>query len=139
MKYGTLHTQGKAAYAQHNGPHITLHSNGKVTSWVERAKPKPVVKRVLVATATLADGASTAKVYKLTPNHYKADVFAGGTKVDALVAKGRAAYGQSNGVHVALQSDGNLTSWVDEDPPPTPEPDDSDQPDPVTPGAVQVG
>ncbi len=91
----------------------------------------------------LADKVSQAKVYRLTADHYEADVFAGGTKVDTLVAKGRAAYGQNNGLHVALQPDGSLTSWVDETPTPTPtlEPDGSDQPQPDVPdsAAPQAG
>ncbi|MGP4007067.1 hypothetical protein [Streptomyces sp. 4N124] len=127
VKYGTLYTNGKAAppaHAQHNGLHVTLHPNGKVTSWVERAEPnpKPVVKRVLVANATLADGTSTAKVYQLSPGHYEAEIFADGTKIDTLVTKGRAAYGQNNGLYVALQPDGQLTSWVDQTPAPDPTP-----------------
>ena len=58
LKYGTMTAKGRAAHAEHNGLHITLGANGKVTSWAERAKPqpKPVVKRVLLASATLADG-----------------------------------------------------------------------------------
>ncbi|OLZ73581.1 hypothetical protein AV521_05875 [Streptomyces sp. IMTB 2501] len=125
-KYGTLATKGrgKPAHGGHNGLHVTLHPNGKVTSWVERAKPKPkpqpVAKRILVSVATLADDVSTGKVYKLGANHYEADIYAHGTKLDTLVAKGRAAYGENNGLHVALKPDGRLTSWVDDAPRPEP-------------------
>lgn len=130
-KYGTLVAQGKPAHGQHNGLHITLRPNGTVTSWVEQAKPqprpKPVVKRVLVATAPLADGASTARIYKLTASHYEADIYAGGVRLDTLVADGRPAYGQNNGLHVVLQPDGQLRSWVDEAPAPAPRPDGGDQ------------
>ncbi|KMS73946.1 hypothetical protein ACM01_16515 [Streptomyces viridochromogenes] len=118
-RYGALYTQGRAAYAQHNGLHITLHPDGKVTSWVERAKPrpKPVVQRVLVATATLADGATTAKLYRVTADHHEADILADGVRLDTLVTDGHgAAYGENNGLHVALQPDGQLTSWVDAPP-----------------------
>lgn len=119
-KLGSLVTRGKPAYGQNNGLHVTLHPNGKVTSWVERAKPrpqpKPAVKPVLVATATLADGVSEAKVYRISGNHYVADVSAHGVWLDTLVANGRAAYGQNNGLHVALQPDGQLSSWVDRAP-----------------------
>ncbi|SDN44622.1 hypothetical protein SAMN04487981_10597 [Streptomyces sp. cf386] len=115
VKYGTLYTQGMPTHAQHNGLHVTLQPNGGVTSWVERAEPKPepVVKRVLVATPTLADGVTTAKVYRLAVNHYEAEVLADGVRIDTLVANGRAAYGENNGLHVALQPDGRLTSWVE--------------------------
>lgn len=137
VKHGTLYATGRTAHANHNGLHVSLTANGKVTSWVERAKPKPkpkpVVKRVLVSSQTLADGTSTAKIYKLTGSHHRADIFADGNRLDTLDANGRAAYGQNNGLHVALQPDGLLTSWVDEapDPDPTPLPDDSTQPQPA--------
>jgi hypothetical protein len=119
LRYGALYTQGRAAYAQNNGLHITLHPDGEVTSWVERAKPKPkpVVQRVLVATATLADGTTTAKLYRVTADHYEADILADGVRLDTLVADGhRAVYGENNGLHAALQPDGQLTSWVDATP-----------------------
>ncbi|WP_151478700.1 hypothetical protein [Streptomyces albicerus] len=140
VKYGTLVAAGKAAYGQNNGLHVTLQPTGKVTSWVEKAKPKPkpkpVVKRTLVASATLADNTSTAKVYKLSAGHYEADVYTGGTKIDTLVAKGSAAYGENNGLHVTLQPDGQLTSWVEDTPAPDPDaasqPDNTDQPNPGT-------
>lgn len=114
-RYGALYTQGMAANAQNNGLHITLHPDGEVTSWVERAKPKPkaVVNRVLVGTPTLADGSTTAKLYRVAADHYEAEVLADGIRLDTLVADGRAAQGEHNGLHVALQPDGRLTSWVD--------------------------
>ncbi|WP_217208387.1 hypothetical protein [Streptomyces sp. AC550_RSS872] len=114
-QYGALYTQGMAAHAQNNGLHITLHPDGKVTSWVERAKPKPkaVVNRVLVGTPTLADGRTTAKLYRVAADHYEADILADGVRLDTLVADGRAAHGEHNGLRVALQPDGRLTSWVD--------------------------
>ncbi|MEY9988892.1 hypothetical protein ABIE67_000924 [Streptomyces sp. V4I8] len=119
VRYGALYTQGRAAYAQNNGLHITLHPDGKVTSWVDRAKPKPepVVQRVLVGTATLADGTTTAKLYRVTADHHEADILSDGVRLETLVTDGqRAAYGENNGLHVALHPDGRLTSWVDEAP-----------------------
>ncbi|MFE0257054.1 hypothetical protein [Streptomyces sp. NPDC059010] len=128
-KYGALYTDGSvAARAQNNGLHVTLHPNGKVTSWIERAKPrptpKPVVNRLLVATPTLADGVTTAKVYRLAAHHYEADIFADGVRLDTLVANGRAAYGENNGLKVVLKPDGQLISGFDEttDPAPAPTP-----------------
>ncbi|AOR36224.1 hypothetical protein BFF78_38850 [Streptomyces fodineus] len=139
-KFGTLVAKGKPAHGQNNGLHVTLHPNGRVTSWVERAEPKPkpqpVAKRVLVVTRTLADDASTAKVYKLGPNHYEADIYADGTKLDTLVAKGRSACGQDNGLHVALQPDGQLTSWVDDAPKTETANDTSDTVTPAEPTVV---
>ncbi|MGR4881418.1 hypothetical protein ACIPUC_18700 [Streptomyces sp. LARHCF249] len=85
----------------------------------EPAKPTaPPVKptagvRAYLTTVKLADG-SVAKVYKIGPNHFEADVFAGSTKLDTLVSKGAAAaYGQNNGLHVVLQPNGTVTSWTD--------------------------
>ncbi len=119
QRYGALYTQGRAAYAQHNGLHITLHPDGKVTSWAERAKPQPepVVQRVLVATVTLADGTTRAKLYRVTADHHEADILADGVRLDTLVTDGHGpAYGENNGLRVTLQPDGQLTSWVDATP-----------------------
>ncbi|MFE7271963.1 hypothetical protein [Streptomyces sp. NPDC057623] len=116
QRYGALYTQGRAAYAQHNALHITLHPDGEVTSWIERAKPRPesVVKRVLVDTVTLADGATKAKLYRVAPDRYEADILADGVHLDTLVTDGhRAARGENNGLHVVLRPDGRLTSWFD--------------------------
>ena len=121
LKYGTMAAKGRTAHAEHNGLHIACHPNGTVTSWVERAKPqpKPFLKRSLITSAPLADGTSTAKIYKVTAHHYEADIYADGTRFDTLVANGRPAYGQLNGLHVVLQPDGQLSSSVEA---PTPAP-----------------
>lgn len=120
LKYGTLTTKGRTVHADHNGLHIALHPNGKVTSWVERArpKPKPAVQRVLVASAPLADDTSTVKLYKITAHHYEADIYAGGTRTGILVAKGHAAHDEMNGLHIVLRPDGRLSSWTDQPPAP---------------------
>ncbi|WP_210592964.1 hypothetical protein [Streptomyces sp. GESEQ-35] len=71
VKYGTLYTNGKAAppaHAQNNGLHVTLHPDGKVTSRVERAKPQPVVKRVLVADGRAAYGQNNGLHVTLQPD-----------------------------------------------------------------------
>ncbi|MFF1344057.1 hypothetical protein ACFVYT_40635 [Streptomyces sp. NPDC058290] len=85
---------------------------GPVPPAVTPEKPeKPA--RAFVTTVKLADG-STAKVYKIGADHCEAEIFAGSTKLDTLVSKGGAAtYGQSNGLHVVLQPNGTVTSWVD--------------------------
>ncbi|MFD8631042.1 hypothetical protein [Streptomyces sp. NPDC059533] len=83
-------------------------------------KPKPSV-RAYVTTVKLADG-SIAKVYKISDNHFEADIFSGRTKLDTLVSKGGAAtYGRSNGLHVVLQPNGTVTSWVEGAEKPKPE------------------
>ncbi|MER6449435.1 hypothetical protein DEJ51_17790 [Streptomyces venezuelae] len=74
--------------------------------------PTPGV-RAYVATVKLADG-SVAKVHKVGPNHFEADIYAGSTKLDTLVSRGGAAsYGQNNGLHVVLRPNGTVTTWMD--------------------------
>ncbi len=91
------------------------------------AGPKPGV-RTYVTTVKLADGA-VAKVYKISNDHHEADILAGSTKLDTLVSKGGAAsYGQNNGLHVVLQPNGTVTSWMDGSPKPWPQSEPQPQP-----------
>ncbi|MGW0395911.1 hypothetical protein ACWDYJ_34600 [Streptomyces sp. NPDC003042] len=91
--------------------------------------PTPPVKvRGYVTTVKLADG-PVAKVYKISDDHFEADVFAGGMKLGTLVSKGgKPAYGQNNGLHVTLRPNGTVTSRVEgtqksiEKPKPKPKP-----------------
>ncbi|MER6249851.1 hypothetical protein ABT224_00410 [Streptomyces sp. NPDC001584] len=88
-------------------------------------EPRPSVEpapgvRAYVTTVKLADG-SVAKVYKIGGSHFEADILAGSTKLDTLVNKdGAASYGQNNGLHVVLQPNGTVTSWMDGAPKPQP-------------------
>ncbi|MEU9142613.1 hypothetical protein [Streptomyces sp. NPDC048349] len=86
----------------------------EVLPGIEQPQVKPSAGvRAYVTTVRLADG-SVAKVYKIAAHHFEADVFAGSTKLDTLVGKGgAAAYGQNNGLHVVLQPNGTVTSWMD--------------------------
>ncbi|MFJ9940730.1 hypothetical protein [Streptomyces erythrochromogenes] len=87
-------------------------------------RPAPAA-RAFVTTVKLADG-SVAKVYRIGKSHFEADVFAGSTKLDTLVSRGGAAsYGRSNGLHVVLQPNGTVTSWLDGAPKPKPEAESS--------------
>ncbi|MBX7469205.1 hypothetical protein K1Y80_24425 [Streptomyces sp. MAG02] len=70
--------------------------------------------RSFVKSVKLADG-SVAKIYKLGQNHYEAEIWANGSKLDTLVAKGSSAVGQNNGLHVVLDPDGTFSSWADGD------------------------
>ncbi|WP_338698540.1 hypothetical protein V2W30_20575 [Streptomyces sp. Q6] len=93
---------------------FALSSDGTITAKKSvTPKPAPDHKRQYVKTVGLADGVSTAKVYKLDTCHYQADVYAHGKKLDTLDAHDRTAYGQHNGLHVALKSNGTVTSWLD--------------------------
>ncbi|WP_030152910.1 hypothetical protein [Streptomyces sp. NRRL S-244] len=89
----------------------------------------PSVERAFVTTVKLADG-SIAKVYKIGNGHFEAEVFSGSTKLDTLVSKGgKPAYGQNNGLHVVLQPNGTVTSWVEGEQKPMPKP--KPMPEPV--------
>ncbi|WP_370413616.1 hypothetical protein [Streptomyces fradiae] len=89
----------------------------------------PVVGRIFVQSYKLADG-SVAKVYMTTPNDYQAEIWAGGTLLDTLTTSGQPAYGQNNGLHVVLQPDGSVSSWMDEAPTPKPTPTPTPKPTP---------
>ncbi|WP_405491289.1 hypothetical protein [Streptomyces sp. NBC_00096] len=69
--------------------------------------------RAYVTSVKLADG-SVAKVYQFGDSHFEADIFSGDVKLGTLVSKGgEAAQGQHNGLHVVLQPNGTVTSWVE--------------------------
>ncbi|MER7762792.1 hypothetical protein [Streptomyces sp. NPDC097619] len=69
--------------------------------------------RTFVTTVTLADG-SLARVYRFGDGNVEARISAGGVHLDTLVSTdGRPAYGQHNGLHVVLQPNGTVTSWVE--------------------------
>lgn len=78
-KLGTLVSRdGRPAYGQNNGLHVTLYPNGTVSSWVEDApkpqpkpqstpkpkpKPKPVVEQESAARIVMPDGNVAEAVY----------------------------------------------------------------------------
>ncbi|MEV7519339.1 hypothetical protein [Streptomyces sp. NPDC091371] len=105
-------------------PSVKPSVKPSVDPGVPPVKPGPGV-RAFVTTVKLADG-SVAKVYKIADNHFEADIFSGSRKLDTLVSKGAAAaYGQNNGLHVVLQPNGTVTSWLEggEKPKPKPKPE----------------
>ncbi|MFE7775356.1 hypothetical protein ACFU5O_15930 [Streptomyces sp. NPDC057445] len=63
-------------------------------------------------TAKLADG-SVARIHKLGPHHYKAEIRSGGTVRARLVTTGSPVFVQSKGLHVVLRPDGNVVSWLE--------------------------
>ncbi|MFJ6481506.1 MULTISPECIES: hypothetical protein [unclassified Streptomyces] len=69
---------------------------------------------VLVKSLALADGVSTAKVYRTANGVYRAEVLAAdGTRAATLTSgDGVTAFGGSGDLHAALDSSGRLTSWV---------------------------
>ncbi|MFD3941373.1 hypothetical protein [Streptomyces sp. NPDC058579] len=80
------------------------------------------VERAFVKSFKLADG-SVAKVYQTGTDQYAAEIWADGALIDTLTTStGSPAYGQNNGLHVVLQPDGTVTSWVQGAPKPQPKP-----------------
>ncbi|WP_411103193.1 hypothetical protein [Streptomyces sp. cmx-4-9] len=98
-----------------NGLTVQLTSQGRLSSWIERAQPRPVPRpadqRVLVRTEVLPDGC-TARIYRLGATHYQADLH-GTTELGTLDADGRPTAAENNGLHLVLRPDGTLASWWD--------------------------
>ncbi|MGW6708344.1 hypothetical protein ACWGDE_26100 [Streptomyces sp. NPDC054956] len=70
--------------------------------------------RTLVKSVSLADGVSTANVYRVAKGAYQAEVLAAdGSKAATLTSRdGAAGFGDAGRLHLALQADGRLSSWV---------------------------
>ncbi|MFG2980701.1 hypothetical protein ACGFYQ_05500 [Streptomyces sp. NPDC048258] len=73
---------------------------------------------VLVKSLSLADGTSTAKVYRLAEGAYRADILtAEGHKAASLTSRnGITDFGGAGELHASLEPDGRLTSWVGDAP-----------------------
>ncbi|MFD9417652.1 hypothetical protein ACFWC9_23450 [Streptomyces goshikiensis] len=72
-------------------------------------------QRVLLKSLSLADGVSTAHVYRVAKNAYQADILRYGATVATLTSRdGVPARGEAGELHAALQPDGRLSSWVGE-------------------------
>ncbi|MFE1792981.1 hypothetical protein ACFW7J_32060 [Streptomyces sp. NPDC059525] len=73
------------------------------------------VQRTLVSSLSLADGRSTAKVYRLAKDAYQAEILRSGTKVATLTSRdGATGVGGAGELHAALRPDGRLSSWTGE-------------------------
>lgn len=70
-------------------------------------------QRTLVSSISLADGRSTAKVYRLAKDAYQAEILRAGAKVATLTSRdGSTGVGAAGELHAALRPDGRLSSWV---------------------------
>ncbi|MDX2396432.1 hypothetical protein NJL88_41445 [Streptomyces sp. DK15] len=70
-------------------------------------------QRTLVKNIALADGRSTARIYRLAQDAYQADILRGGVTVATLTSRdGSTGFGSAGELHAALRPDGRLTSWV---------------------------
>lgn len=70
--------------------------------------------RTLVKTVSLADGVSTAHVYRVAKGAYQADVLNpdGSTAATLTSRDGSTGFGAAGEMHLALRSDGRLSSWA---------------------------
>ncbi|MCY0940289.1 hypothetical protein [Streptomyces antarcticus] len=75
-------------------------------------------QRTLLKSLSLADGVSTAKVYRVGKGAYEADILtADGAKAATLTSRdGIAGTGAAGELRASLDADGRLTSWVGEPP-----------------------
>lgn len=75
-------------------------------------------QRTLVKNLSLADGVSTAKVYRTAKGTYQAEILtADGARAATLTSRdGITAIGGAGDLHAALDSAGRLTSWVGDTP-----------------------
>ncbi|MFD3676437.1 hypothetical protein [Streptomyces sp. NPDC058613] len=75
-------------------------------------------QRTLLKSLSLADGVSTAKVYRVGNGAYEADILtADGAKAATLTSRdGIAGTGGAGELRASLDADGRLTSWVGEPP-----------------------
>lgn len=72
------------------------------------------VPRTLLKTLSLADGVSTAKVYRVAKGAYQAEVLNpdGSTAATLTSRDGSTGFGDAGTMHLALRSDGRLSSWA---------------------------
>ncbi|MFF9051266.1 hypothetical protein ACF09Z_08965 [Streptomyces erythrochromogenes] len=75
-------------------------------------------QRTLVKSLSLADGVSTAKIYRTAEGTYQADILAAdGARATTLTSRdGVTDVGASGDLHAALDPAGRLTSWVGDAP-----------------------
>ncbi|MFJ5782447.1 hypothetical protein [Streptomyces hydrogenans] len=80
----------------------------------------------------LADG-STAQVWQTGEGSYRADIVGrDGVLIGSLTSTGgQPAYGENNGLHIVLQPDGTVSSWLEDVPAPVPAPKPQPKPDPA--------
>ncbi|MFJ3926834.1 hypothetical protein [Streptomyces sp. NPDC090022] len=70
--------------------------------------------RTLVKTLSLADGVSTAHVYRIAEGAYQADVLSRGAKVATLTSRaGAPGQAGSGTLRITLRPDGAVSSWVE--------------------------
>ncbi|MFF1411018.1 hypothetical protein ACFVX6_14705 [Streptomyces sp. NPDC058289] len=70
--------------------------------------------RTLVKTVSLADGVSTAHVYRVAQGAYQAEILNpdGSTAATLTSRDGSTGFGDAGEMHLALRSDGRLSSWA---------------------------
>ncbi|MFJ5553359.1 hypothetical protein [Streptomyces sp. NPDC093225] len=131
----TSTAEHRTAHTRHTPLPLTA-SRGAAERAVKPAHSVDSVARKPVKTVYLADGVSTATVYRTGTAGYQADIAAGGAPRRTLRStNGTAAHAVAvaDGLYVALGPDGRVSSWVNDAAPDT-------GPDPTTLGTpLRIG
>ncbi|MFD6876878.1 MULTISPECIES: hypothetical protein [unclassified Streptomyces] len=81
--------------------------------FADAAPASSSTQRILVKSVALADGRSTARIYRLAQDAYQADILRAGVTLATLTSRGGSTgFGSAGELHAALRPDGRLTSWV---------------------------
>ncbi|MGW0390928.1 hypothetical protein ACWDYJ_08500 [Streptomyces sp. NPDC003042] len=92
---------------------LALPASAALADAVPAASAASAAQRTLVRNVSLADGRSTAKVYRLAGDAYQADILRAGSTVATLTSRdGATGFGGAGELHAALRPDGRLSSWV---------------------------
>ncbi|MFF1696728.1 hypothetical protein ACFVXC_24475 [Streptomyces sp. NPDC058257] len=112
---GTAKKDSAASYSTGNGGVVTVNGS-KTGAGTYQADDVVSVSDSSKAASTyrtqkLVDG-STAKIYKLGGQHYRADIVSDGQVVGGLEANGEDTGVDANGMFVVLTLDGKVHSWM---------------------------
>ncbi|MFJ8014126.1 hypothetical protein [Streptomyces sp. NPDC096339] len=92
------------------GSLLALPTAAALAEGVPAASAAP--QRTLVKTLALADGVSTAHVYRVSKGVYQAEILGADGHRTATLTSDDGATGGTGALHAALASDGRLTSWT---------------------------
>ncbi|OIJ89783.1 hypothetical protein [Streptomyces colonosanans] len=102
--YATLEANKRDTGVNGNGMFVVLTFDGEVHSWIGGGHQGPGAFR-------LPDG-STAKVTKLGPHHYKAQIIYRGSVYATLEANERDTGVNGNGMFIVLTADGEISASI---------------------------
>ncbi|MEU0660048.1 hypothetical protein [Streptomyces lavendulocolor] len=105
----TLFTLKAGEKRTYNRVEVLLRADGRVI-------PRQVDEDMgeLVRTRTLKNG-TYVKIYRVTPDHHRADTFVDGTSIGVLDADGRSVAAQNDVQYLVLDADGSAYDWLGRD------------------------